>query len=339
MTATDNAARPATDAVNKSVMVFAEHHNGAIRAVCYELLGKGRELADALGAELNCAYFDSPGADINEMLSHGADRVYYVEGDKIFDAPDELLYAANLVRLIKKVRPEIVLFGATPFGRSLAPRVAASLGAGLTADCTELAIDASDGKLIQIRPAFSGNILARIMTKTLPQMATVRGGEFREAEPAHGGTGEIIKICAEYTRPSFIEIRELRQKQFDITDAEVIVAAGAGLKKASDFEMIKELAELLNGSVGASRPLVENGFIAKDFQVGYSGSRVRPKLYVACGISGSAQHMAGMKDSETIVAINADASAPIFNIADIGVVGDMYEVIPAMIRSLYAIIR
>ena len=319
------------------VMVFAEQNEGAPHRVCFELLAKGRELADTLGAELSCAMLAGKGENADALSARGANKIYLIEDETRFSQPDEPAYAECLAGLIKKAKPGIVLFGATPFGRSLAPRVAALLGAGLTADCTALETDPSDGRLVQIRPAFSGNILARIKSSALPQMATVRHKEFDEAAADTSKKSEIIRISGgafinNGNAPAFEFIRRLADKRTEITDAEVVVSGGAGLKKASDFGMIKELAALLGGSAGASRAIVENGFVPKEYQVGYSGSRVKPKIYVAAGISGSPQHMAGMKDSETVVAINGDASAPIFKIADVGIVGDLYEVVPKLIK-------
>jgi len=236
--------------------------------------------------------------------------------------------------LIKKVKPEICLIGATSLGRSLAPRLAASLETGLTADCTGLEID-EDGKLIQIRPAFSENILAHIKSDKYPQMSTVRYKEFDESKRDENRKGQIVKVDAVEPENELVKvIKELKSQEVNISDASVVVAAGKGLKKAEDMAMIKELADLLSGVVGASREIVDDGFISKDFQVGYSGNRVKPKLYIACGISGAPQHLAGMKESDFIVAINTDPSAPIFNVADYGIVDDMYKVVPDLINKI-----
>jgi len=232
-----------------------------------------------------------------------------------------------------EIKPEIALFGATHLGRSLGPRVAAALETGLTADCTGLDVD-SEGNLLQIRPAFSGNILAQIKTTTRPQMATVRYKVMQSLPRDTGRIGEIIKKEAEIV-PSLLNIvRKEKSKGVALADAEVIVSGGRGLKRPDDFSLIAELAGLLGGVVGSSRPLVDSGWITRDHQVGFSGNTVKPKLYIACGISGSPQHLAGMRNADTIFAINTDPSAPIFRLADYGIVGDLYEVIPRLISDL-----
>lgn len=317
------------------VMVYAEQKNGIIHKVSYELLGKARQLADKLGEDVYCCICGPSNIDLNELIYRGADKVYHIKDDEIFNIPEVLTYSKNIVKIIKDVQPEICLFGATSFGRSLAPRVAAALECGLTADCTGLEIDDEDNKLVQIRPAFSENILAHIKSGFMPQMSTVRYKEFDEAKSDNKRTGEIKVVDPEVIKNNMIEIlREITEEEFNITDAKIVVSAGKGLKTSEDFRLIKELADALGGVVGSSRPLVEDGFISKAHQVGYSGNRVKPKLYIACGISGAPQHQAGMKESEMILAINSDPSAPIFNIADYGIVGDMYEVIPQMIEKI-----
>ena len=317
------------------VMVYAEQKGGVIHKVSYELLGKARQLADELGEDVFCCICGPSNMELNELIYRGADRVYHVRDEEIFSIPEILTYAKNVVKIIKDVKPEICLFGATSFGRSLAPRVAAALQCGLTADCTGLEIDEDDKKLVQIRPAFSENILAHIKSDNMPQMSTVRYKEFDEAKRDESRTGEVEVIEPIVVENNMIQIlREITEEDFNITDAEIVVSAGKGLKTSEDFKMIKELADALGGVVGSSRPLVEDGFISKAHQVGYSGNRVKPKLYIACGISGAPQHQAGMKESEMILAINSDPSAPIFNIADYGIVGDMYEVIPQMIEKI-----
>ncbi|SHI50574.1 electron transfer flavoprotein alpha subunit apoprotein [Dethiosulfatibacter aminovorans DSM 17477] len=317
------------------VMVYAEQKDGVIHKVSYELLGKARQLADELGEEVLCCICGPSNLDLQELIYRGADKVYHVKDDDIFSIPEILTYSKNVVKVINDVQPEICLFGATSFGRSLAPRVAAALKCGLTADCTGLEIDQDDKKLVQIRPAFSENILAHIKSDYMPQMSTVRYKEFDEAKSDEGRKGEVEVIEPVVIENNMIQVlKEITEEDFNITDAEIVVSAGKGLKTSEDFKMIKELADVLGGVVGSSRPLVEDGFISKAHQVGYSGNRVKPKLYIACGISGAPQHQAGMKESEMILAINSDPSAPIFNIADYGIVGDMYEVIPQMIDKI-----
>lgn len=317
----------------KGVLVFAEQKNGEIHKVSYELMQKGREIADTLGVKVYSVLLGPSNMKTEELIYRGANKVFYI-GDNEFSVPEEMIYNTNLVSLINNVKPEICLIGATSFGRSLAPRLAAALGTGLTADCTGLEID-EDGKLVQIRPAFSENILAHIKTDTYPQMATVRYKEFSEAKRDSNRKGEIIKVEPIKVEDKLVEIiKELNKQGADITEANVVVAGGKGLKSPGDIKMLQELAELLGGVVGASRAIVDEGYIGKDHQVGYSGNRVKPKLYIACGISGAPQHLAGMKDSEIILAINSDPSAPIFNIANYRLIGDMYEIIPQLIKKI-----
>lgn len=317
------------------VMVFVEQKNKEIHRVSYELLGKARELADQINEEVVCCLCGPSEIDANELIYRGADKVFHVQDEEIFGNPEVMTYVENIVKIIEEKKPEICLFGATSFGRSIAPRVAATLKCGLTADCTGLAIDEEDMKLVQIRPAFSENILAHIKSQYLPQMATVRYKEFDEAKRDESRTGEIINFSSVKIKNNPIEVlEEITEEVFNITDARVVVSAGKGLKSPEDFKMIEELAAVLGGVVGSSRPLVEDGFISKAHQVGYSGNRVKPNLYIACGISGAPQHQAGMKEADMILAINSDPSAPIFNIADYGIVGDIYEIVPQMIEKI-----
>lgn len=315
------------------ILIFAEQKNNKIHNVAYELLGKGKELKEKLGCSLNALILGPMDINVQELTYRGANIVYHVTDEEIFNKPDELIYSENIVKLIKEIKPEICLFGATTFGKSLAPRVAAALGAGLTADCTDLQID-EDNKLIQIRPAFSENILAHIKSDTYPQMATVRYKEFDEADRDDNRTGDIIKSDPIITATVIEIIEEITNENINIANANVVVAAGASVKNTENLNMIRELADLLGGEVGASRALVETGIISKAHQVGYSGNRVKPTIYIACGISGAPQHIAGMKESDVIIAINSDPSAPIFNIADYSIVGDMYKIIPELISSI-----
>jgi electron transfer flavoprotein alpha subunit len=317
----------------KGLMVFAEQQNGKIHPVSFELLGKGRELAGKLGVEVSAVLLGyGIEAAAQELVWYGADKVFVFDNPTLADF-DLLNYKHNINRLVREERPEIVLFGATHLGRSLGPRVAAAMDTGLTADCTGLEIDSS-GSLIQIRPAFSGNIFAHIKTQGYPQMATVRYKVMAAGQKDTARKGEVINKKVEIV-PSLIQIvTKENSGAVNLPDAEVIVSGGRGLKKASDFELIEELADILGGIVGSSRPLVDAGWIAREHQVGFSGNTVKPKVYIACGISGSPQHMAGMRNSDVIIAVNSDPSAPIFRIADYGIIGDMYEILPRFITEI-----
>lgn len=319
---------------NKGVMIYAEEKNGVFHRVTFELLGVGRKLADKLGSTLSVAVLGPEDLNLSELYETGADLVVHVADNDRFSRPDEYMFSENLIKLISNQKPEVFLIGATSLGRSVAPRVAAALGTGLTADCTDLDIDEA-GRLVQIRPAFSENILAHIATNTTPQMATVRYKEFPEGVKIPGRTGQVKKLseCGAENK-SLLEILEIGSSSFDISDSQVVVSGGSGFRQPEDFKMLHQLADLLGGSVGSSRPMVESGFISKEHQVGYSGNRVKPKVYIACGISGAPQHLAGMLDSDTIVAINSDPSAPIFKVADYGIVGDIYKVVPALIERI-----
>lgn len=314
------------------VLILAETEHEKVHRVAYELLNKGRQIADACEESLCCLLLapDTFATDAcQELCRRGADQVYLMKSHA-FQHPEEVLFAKNIISFIEERKPETVLIGATHLGRSLAPRIAAALGTGLTADCTDLQVDA-EGNLEQIRPAFSDNILAHIKTVNRPQMATVRYKEFQEA-PVDEKAQIQIKEIAPYVEvnPS-VEIEEaVSIGEMDITDAEVVVAGGRGIRKEEDLSLLQELANVLGGQVGVSRALVDAGMAQSSIQVGYSGNRVKPKVYIACGISGAPQHLAGMKESDVIIAVNNDPSAPIFNIADYGFVGDLYEILPAL---------
>jgi electron transfer flavoprotein alpha subunit len=321
----------------KKVLVVAELRGGAVHPVTFELLGKGREIVEQTGGELQSVVFGSnlDKTRMSELIRYGADKVFLFD-DPMFTWLNTMVFAHNLVRLCREERPDIVLIGATYFGRSLGPRVAAALKTGLTADCVDLRVD-ENGDLIQIRPAFVGNILAYIKTRTKPVMSTVRYRVMGKRERDRGEGGLIVEKRPE--APPKMGVRPVGEpvpKKLNIADAEIIVAGGRGLGSAEGFKLLEELARLLGGVVGSSRPPVDDGWIRKEHQVGYSGSIVKPKLYVACGISGSPQHLFGMKDAETIVAINNDPSAPIFRVADYGIVGDLYHVVPLMIKEIKA---
>ena len=320
--------------VHKGVMVFAEQKFGKISPVVYELIGKGSELAKQLNEQLKVVLLGTKIRNhAEEMLQYGVDKVYLYNNPLLGVFRDDP-YSQIIANLIIEVKPSIVLIGATSIGRSLAPRIAAILKTGLTADCTGLEIN-EDGHLLQMRPAFGGNVMAKILTtKTRPQMSTVRYKVMKKAKKQKiNGNIEERKIEIENLLDR-TEVKEFRRAEdkISIVEADIIVSGGKGLEGAKGFEPLKKLASLLGGAVGASRSAVDEGWIDYSHQVGLSGRTVRPKLYIACGISGSVQHLAGMQTSEVIVAINKDPNAPIFKIATYGIVGDLFEVVPELIK-------
>jgi electron transfer flavoprotein alpha subunit len=325
----------------RGVMVYAEQRLGKMAEVAYELLHKGRELADELKVPLSAALL---GHNLSAMAPHlieyGADQVYVVDHPSLMGFTDDL-YGEVLTRIIRQVRPEIVLAGATPVGRSFIPKVATQIGTGLTADCTELAIDPENRLLLQTRPAFGGNIMATIICPQMrPQMATVRPKVMKKGMPDPKRSGAIEPFPVDWTdvvgKTRLLEIVEELTEKVRLAEADVIVAGGRGLQEEKHFVLIRELADLLNAAVGASRGAVDSGWISYAHQVGQTGKTVAPKLYMAIGLSGAVQHLVGMQSSDTIVAINSDPHAPIFDVATYGIVGDLFEIVPEMIRQLKA---
>ncbi|MEM1997192.1 MAG: electron transfer flavoprotein subunit alpha/FixB family protein [Candidatus Bathyarchaeia archaeon] len=317
-----------------SVLVFAEQEDGRIHNVTYELLGKGRELTDRLKNSL-CAVLLGYGLvnEAKELIYYGADKVYLIDHPSLREF-DVVKYKHNIVKIVSEVKPDIFLIGATRIGRSLAPRVAAALRTGLTADCVDLDLD-EDGNLLQIRPAFSGNIMAQIKTRTKPQMATVRYRVMKPLNRDPSRRGEIIVREADVPEKTGIEILDkVEIRGVNIPEADVIVAAGRGLRSPEDFKILQELATLLGGALGSSRPLVDDGWIGREHQVGFSGNVVKPKVYIALGISGAPQHLFGMRDSDLIIAVNKDPSAPIISVSDYYVIGDLYEIIYPLIDEI-----
>ena len=329
-----------------NVWVFIEQEGGKIADVSLELVSKGRELADRLGVKVEALLLGN-GVEhcCATLFQYGCDNVFLAEDPRL-EPFTVLPFAKVIVDLIREHRPNILMFGATMKGRELAPRVASEKLSGLTADCTDLRIDDFDdqrngkfykNKLMQIRPAFGGNIIATIVnTWEDPQMVTVREGVMKMGEPDASRTGTVTRVTPALTAQEMVVkvIERVRQeKTVNLKGAQIIVAGGYGVGSAANFKLIHELAKTLGGQVGASRAAVDAGWIDHDHQVGQTGVTVRPKLYIACGISGSVQHRAGMAESKKIIAINTDPAAPIFSVAHYGIIGDLNQVIPMMIKA------
>ncbi len=337
----EEAVAAATDlSAFEGVWVYAEQHKGGIASVALELLGEGRKLADKRNTKLS-AVFIGHGikSRAQELIAHGADIVYCADDPALKDFNDDS-YSAILTTLATLHKPEIILAGATAIGRSFIPKVAAKLYTGLTADCTMLDIDPETGNLLQTRPAFGGNIMATIVAPNhRPQMATVRHKVMKKAAADPSRKGEVIDVkftTAGDMRTKVIKTVEEVSETVNISEADIIVAGGRGMGGAKNFALIEELAKAIGGAVGATRGAVDEGWIPYSHQVGQTGKTVKPKVYIACGISGAIQHLAGMKGSDMIVAINSDANAPIFDVAHYGVVGDLFQVIPELVRKLEA---
>jgi electron transfer flavoprotein alpha subunit len=336
----EEAALAAKLAAYRGVWVFVEQTEGEPHKVSWELLGKGRELADTLGVEL-AAVVIGEGVEhlCHEAFAYGADKAYIIDAP-VFRYYRTEAYLKGCCYLVDKYKPEVILMGATGMGRDLAGAVATVLKTGLTADCTGLHID-EKRNLMQTRPAFGGNIMATIMCdKFRPQMATVRPHVMPMAEYDRARPGEIVAescpVREEEIRTKVIEIIDDRKgkEQVDVAAADFIVSGGRGLMGSENFAMLQELADELGGVVGASRSAVDAGWMPPERQVGQTGKTVRPKIYVACGISGAIQHLVGMQDSDTIIAINRDKDAPIFEVSTYGIVGDVFQVIPALTQQL-----
>jgi len=322
----------------KDVWVFCEQKKGVIQPVSFELLGEGAKLAKKLGVKL-CAVVLGSGIEprASELSARGVDRIYLVDNPALGVYQDDP-YTEVLARLVEEYAPEILLCGATTIGRSLAARVAVKIKTGLTADCTGLDIDEKERLLLQTRPAFGGNIMATIITPNhRPQMATIRHKVMKEAEICETRAAEIIRKNYPETvmisRTKLLGVMAEIEETVNLTEADVVVAGGRGMGGPENFAMIKELAVVLNGAVGASRSAVDSDWIPYSHQVGQTGKTVCPKLYIACGISGQIQHLIGMQSSKIIVAINKDPDAPIFKAATYGIVGDALEIVPALIKE------
>ena len=323
----------------KNIWVFAEQRQGKISPVVIELLGEGKKLANEIGVEL-CAVL--LGKDIKglakELISYGAEKVYIADSPLLENYTTDA-YTKVMCDAVNKIKPEIMMIGATHIGRDLAPRMSSRLNTGLTADCTKLEIDPEDKKIKQTRPAFGGNIMATIICpNTRPQMSTVRPGVMDKAVNDESRTGEIINLDFQLSesdiRTKVLEIVKTKKDLVSLTDANVIVSGGLGLGNAEGFKMLQKLADKFGGVVAGSRAAVDAGWIEQPRQVGQTGTTVKPTVYIACGISGAIQHLVGMQESDLVIAINKNPTAMIFGVADYGIVGDVYDIVPMLTEEL-----
>lgn len=323
----------------KGVWVFAEARGTAISSVAYELLAKAKELAKDLDTYVGAILLGHDISDkAQDLIYRGADKVYLIDS-KVLEHYIAENYTKAICALVDKYKPEIILAGATTTGRSLVSRIAVNLYTGLTADCTDLSIDKDKKILIQTRPAFGGNIMAQIISPNYrPQMATVRHKVMPEAAIDTSRKGEIIKesfdenLCDK--RVKFLDFVKEAVATVNLSEADIIVSGGRGLQESKNFKLVEELAQVLGAAVGSSRACVDAGWIPYSHQVGQTGRTVCPKIYIACGISGQIQHLVGMQSSDLIIAINKDSDAPIFKVANYGIVGDIFKVIPLLIKEL-----
>lgn len=324
----------------RNVWVFIEVVRGKIKGVSLELLGQGRKMADDLGEKLVAIIPGNEIEDFAKMAIHyGADEAIVVDQKELKDYSTDG-YTKAMCTLIKKYNPAVLLIGATNNGRDLGPRVSSRMQTGLTADCTELGVDSETRLVKWTRPAFGGNLMATILCPDYrPQIGTVRPGVFKKPEEDTGRKGEIIHETVEFgpdeIRTRIVEvITEAGGADVNLEEAEIIVSGGRGVGGPEGFEVLKELADEIGAQIGASRAAVDSGWISSLYQVGQTGKSVGPKIYIACGISGAIQHVAGMSSSDVIIAINKDPDAPIFNIADYGIVGDLFEIIPELTKRI-----
>ncbi|MBW6410494.1 electron transfer flavoprotein subunit alpha/FixB family protein [Clostridium weizhouense] len=325
----------------KGVWVFAEQREGELQKVSLELLGEGRKIADKLGVKLTALLLGNNIENLAKTLGeHGADEVLVAE-DKNLEHYTTDAYTKVICDLANERKPGILFIGATFIGRDLGPRVAARLSTGLTADCTSLDVQVEDGGLLATRPAFGGNLMATIACpEHRPQMATVRPGVFGKinTDASNCKIEKVeVKLADSDVRTKVIEIIKAHKDVVDISEAKILVAGGRGVGSKENFALLQELAEVLDGSVAGSRAAIDNGWIERDYQVGQTGKTVRPSIYIACGISGAIQHVAGMQDSDMIIAINKDETAPIMQVADYAIVGDVTKVLPELIAQAKAV--
>jgi len=321
----------------KGIWVFIEQKKGKVQSVSYELLGKARELAEKLNCQVSGVLIGNQLDDqLDELIFKGADNIYLVEAPEIAEFQDEP-YTNILVELVKKYKPEILLCGATSIGRSLISRVAIRIKAGLTADCTGLDIDSDKKILLQTRPAFGGNIMATIISPNYrPQMATVRHKVFTPLDADKKRKGKIIRENFDtklyFSRTKLLDIIDEIESTVNLAEADIIVSGGRGMQAKENFKILEDFAHVLGAAVGSSRAAVDSGWMTYSHQVGQTGRTVAPKIYFACGISGQIQHLVGMQSSKIIIAINKDPEAPIFKVATYGIVGDVFQIIPALTK-------
>lgn len=322
----------------KNIFVFVEQRDGKIQNVGLELLGKARELADNLGQEVYAMFLgNNIKAQANDLISYGADKVLLVEDESLAVYTTEP-YTQAIAQMINDKKPSIVLIGSTTIGRDLGPRVSARVVTGLTADCTKLEINEEDKELWSTRPAFGGNLMATIVCPNhRPQMSTVRPGVMQRMAKDDSRKGEVVEYKVNFQKDKFkVKVLETvkQEAKVDITEAKILVSGGRGVGNTEGFKKLEELANVLKGEVSSSRAMVDAGVMPSERQVGQTGKTVRPNLYMACGISGAIQHIAGMESSEFIVAINKDKYAPIMQLADLGIVGDLHKIVPMLTERL-----
>jgi electron transfer flavoprotein alpha subunit len=324
--------------MGNKVLVIAEQRDGVLKKVAFEMLGAGAGLAAALGGSVEATLLGSGLDGLPDTLAqHGATKIYVADDDSLATYSSEG-YANTLTAFIGKIEPAIILLGATAMGRDLAPRLAARLGVGLASDCTALEIDA--GRLLATRPIFAGKALARVKLNDDPQMATVRPNVLPAPEPDPSAVAAVepVAAAAGQVRARVVDIVGVGAGEIDVAEADIIVTGGRGVAGPEGFVPIRDLAKTLGAAVGASRAAVDAGWIEHSHQVGQTGKTVTPNLYVACGVSGAIQHLAGMKTAKTIVAVNKDPEAPIFKLANYGIVGDLFEVIPLLEKEFQALL-
>ncbi len=325
------------------VTVFCEQRESVISKVSYELIGKGRSIADEIGVKVTAVVLGhNIETECSQLISYGADNVIFVD-DKALELYTTEAYTQALTQVLEDIKPEIVMIGATSIGRDLGPRVSARLNTGLTADCTTLEVGESN-ELLMTRPAFGGNIMATIICPDhRPQMSTVRPGVMTILEKDEKRLGSIRKVSVTFTdaihRIKILEVVKEEKTEEKIDEASILISGGRGVGSKENFSMLNDVADVLGGTISASRAVIDAGWFDHSRQVGQTGTTVRPDVYMACGISGAIQHVAGMEESEYIIAINKDSEAPIFEVADFGIVGDINQVLPHLIEEIKTMIK